>query len=79
MLFVAWWGPWEWPAWPAFAVILAVFGSHGNFAELPYGQRAAFIVLLMFINVAAWAGVAYGISHLARWLWSRSQTGVTTS
>jgi hypothetical protein len=66
MLLVAWFGPWEWPAWPAFAVIQLMFGSHTVFADQPYSVRAAVVVLLIVVNVGVWAGVALGLMALGR-------------
>jgi hypothetical protein len=55
----SWYGPWAWPAWPAFTVIQLVFG-HEGFAELSYNERAATIVMLIVVNVAFWGLVMYG-------------------
>jgi hypothetical protein len=57
MTLLAWYGPWVFPAWPAFTVIDAVFG-HGGFAELPYAQRSAVLIGLIVLNVASWGAVA---------------------
>jgi hypothetical protein len=59
MTLFAWYGPWAWPAWPAFAVIDLVFG-HGGFADLPYATRSAVVVGLIIVNVSVWGVVAYG-------------------
>ena len=45
MTIFAWYGPWEWPAWPAFAVQQLVFGKAGaDYSELPFAGRAATLV-----------------------------------
>ena len=62
MTLLAWYGPWEWPAFPAFTVIKYGFGSQSSFGELPYAQRSAAIVGLIAVNVAAWGGAASLIS-----------------
>lgn len=53
---LAWYAPFLWPAWPAFAAIDLIFGKSG-FADLSYAQRAAAITLLIVINVGFWAVV----------------------
>lgn len=63
---LAWYGPWEWPAWPAFAVIHLVFGTGGWYLELPFAQRAVVIVLLIAINVGAWGAVLWGAAVAVR-------------
>lgn len=63
---LAWYGPWEWPAWPAFSVIEIVYGSHSAFADQPYATRAAAVVALILVNVGAWAALASVAAALAR-------------
>ena len=65
MTLFAWYGPWEWPAWPAFKAIDLVFGKSG-FAELPYAQRAASLVGLIVLNSAFWAAILLGIVEVVR-------------
>ncbi|HUP45893.1 MAG TPA: hypothetical protein VM779_10320 [Thermoanaerobaculia bacterium] len=57
----SWYGPWGWPAWPAFAVLHLVFGTGGGYHELPPAGRGAVIVALLVINVTAWAIACYGL------------------
>jgi hypothetical protein len=52
---LSWYGPWAWPAWPAFAAMDAAFGSRTNFADLSYRTKSIAIVVLIALNVAAWA------------------------
>lgn len=69
MTLFAWFGPWAWPAWPAFAVIDVVFGSNTAFAELSIGVRAATVVMLIVVNVIFWAmagWIAAQSSHALR-------------
>jgi hypothetical protein len=59
MTIFSWFGPWEWPAWPAFTTIHLLFQSRGVvWTELPYGVRAAVLVGLIVINVGFWAAAA---------------------
>ena len=58
MTIFAWYGPWEWPAWPAFAVQQLVFGKAGaDYSELSFAGRAATLVGLIVINVGTWAAL----------------------
>ena len=61
MTIFSWYGPWELPAWPAFAIIRLVFGKGQSWLELPYNTRAAVLVALIAVNVGVWAGVAWGL------------------
>jgi hypothetical protein len=63
---LAWYGPWEWPAWPAFAIIHVLFGTHSNFADLPFATRAAVVIVLIVVNVAAWALAIVATAAVAR-------------
>jgi hypothetical protein len=58
MTVFSWFSPWSWPAWPALGAMAVVFGTHRRFADLPFAVRGGFVVLLIAINVAAWAGAA---------------------
>jgi hypothetical protein len=53
MTLFSWYGPWAWPAWPAFTAVDLLFGQAG-YSELPYAQRAAVLVGLIVLNVASW-------------------------
>ncbi len=70
MTLFSWFAPWSWPAWPALTTMSVVFGTHTSFADLPFATRGAFIVLLIAINIAFWAGVAgvvwWGVSAARR-------------
>ena len=55
MNLLAWYGPWEWPAWPAFTALRLVFGR--GFGALPPAGRAAVIVVLIAFNAAFWATI----------------------
>ena len=66
MTLLAWFGPWTWPGWPAFAVIEVAFGSQAAFADLPPLTRAAMVVVLIVINAGCWAAVAALVMRLAK-------------
>ncbi len=66
MTLLAWYGPWAWPAWPAFTVIDLAFGTNTAFAELPFATRAATITLLIIVNVAFWGVVVWMATRLLR-------------
>lgn len=53
MTLLAWYGPWAWPAWPAFTALDLAFGK-GGFTDLPYAEKGAVVVALIAINVAFW-------------------------
>lgn len=65
MTLFAWYGPWEWPAWPAFTAIGLLFGK-GGYAELPYAQRAAALVGLIVLNAGFWGIIIRLIIELPR-------------
>ncbi len=54
---LAWFGPWLWPAWPAFALLELVFSPGRPFSALSYELRAVVVVVLIFVNVASWGAV----------------------
>jgi hypothetical protein len=65
---LAWYGPWAWPAWPAFSAIDLIF-AHRDFAHLPFGVRSAVVAGLITLNVSVWGGVAWvgvGVAMLGR-------------
>ena len=64
MTILSWYGPWEWPAWPALAVLHLAFGN--GFDDLPYNERATVVVLLIAVNIAAWGCVARGIAAIVK-------------
>jgi hypothetical protein len=66
MTLLSWYGPWAWPAWPAFTALRLVFGSGQSWLELPEPRKAAIVVVLIAINVAFWGGVAYAAMRVAR-------------
>jgi hypothetical protein len=57
MTLFAWYGPWAWPAWPAFTLIDLLFGSNTAFADLPFATRT--ITMLIIVNVAFWGAVVW--------------------
>ena len=63
MTLFAWYGPWAWPAWPAFTAIDLVFGRTG-FADYPFGVRSAIVVFLIVLNVSFWGLLSYGAIRL---------------
>jgi len=65
----AWFSPWSWPAWPAL-VVLDLFSR----VPLTYAERAAMVVALIAINVAAWALAARGV-----WALLARRRGVRTA
>lgn len=64
MTLLAWFGSWAWPGWPAsFAIDLLGFA---DFAEFPRFAKSAVVVLLITINVGAWATVIRAAMLLVR-------------
>ena len=58
MTLFSWFGPWEWPAWPAFTTLDVLFGDRTSWAELPTAARGAVLVALIVVNSGFWGGVA---------------------
>lgn len=63
----AWFAGSAWPAWPAFGAMAVAFGSHHSFADLPYAVRAGATILLIAVNVSAWAIVVRSMA----WAWRK--------
>lgn len=57
MTLLSWYGPWEWPAAPAFAALWLLFRNRTSWLELEYGARGAVLALLIVVNVGFWAVV----------------------
>ena len=66
MTLFAWFGPWAWPAWPAFTAIHLLFGGNAALAGRPFNERATMVVVLIVINVTFWAGAVYALGSLVR-------------
>lgn len=75
MTILSWYGPWSWPAWPALGVMALIFGTHTSFADLPYAVRGAFMVVLIAVNIGAWAAVA----RLLWWLSARIRAAASAA
>ena len=60
MTLFAWFGPWAWPAWPAFEVIHLMFGRAG-FDDLPHTQKALLVVALIVVNSSFWAFLVFAV------------------
>jgi hypothetical protein len=74
MTLFSWWSPWAWPAAPALAMIRILVGTQTSFADLPYTTRATVFVVLIVINVAAWAVAALIASILVQRLTARRRS-----
>ena len=66
MTIFSWYAPWAWPAWPALGAIKILVGTQTDFADLPNMIKGAVDLLLIVINIAAWALAAFGIWFIAR-------------
>ncbi len=51
------------------------FGSHHSFAGLPYSIRAIAAILLIAVNVGAWAIVVRSLG----WLWRQTHLKFTSN
>ena len=61
-------GSWAWPAWPALGTIALLKTS---FADLSYAGKVVLQILLITINVAAWAIAARIVWSIAQRLTAR--------
>jgi hypothetical protein len=59
MTLFAWFGPWEWPAAPAFFILKTFFVT--DYAGYPFMKRALVLLLLIAVNSGVWALVAFGV------------------
>ena len=74
MTVFSWFGPWEWPAWPAFGALFLIFGkTGGTFSELPFAARGAIVVFLIVVNSGSWAVAATGAAKLLSAIIKRSR------
>jgi hypothetical protein len=60
---LAWFGSWEWPAWPAFTV-LHLFFPRGGFGDISFRLRSAVVVALMIVNVSFWGVLAWLLMYM---------------
>ncbi|MDQ6800468.1 MAG: hypothetical protein M3041_06475 [Acidobacteriota bacterium] len=74
MTLFSWWSPWAWPAAPALGMIRILVGTQTSFADLPYATRAMVFVVLIVINVAAWAIAAMIVAILVQRLTARRRS-----
>jgi hypothetical protein len=65
MTLLAWYGPWAWPAWPAFTALRLAFGTGEVYDEMTNAWRAVVVVALIVINIAFWGLLVYGSQRLA--------------
>lgn len=72
MTILSWYGPWAWPAWPAFTVIDLVFGTGSWYQDLSYTARSVVIVVLITLNTSFWAAIAFLLSRMVRRIRGRS-------
>ena len=64
---LAWSGPWEWPAWPAFTVLHLCF-PRGGFGDISFRVRSAIVVVLMIINVSFWGVLAWLLMYASSFI-----------
>jgi hypothetical protein len=72
MTFFSWYSPWAWPAWPALGTMSLLIGTQSDFADLPFAARGAIVVLLIAVNITAWAAAAMLLWWLIRRISARS-------
>jgi hypothetical protein len=64
MTLLAWFGSWAWPGWPASTAIDLL--GFADFAEFPRFAKSGVVILLIIINVGAWAAVIRGAMLFVR-------------
>jgi hypothetical protein len=64
---LAWFGSWEWPAWPAFTV-LHLFFPRGGFGDISFRLRSAVVVVLMIVNVSFWGVLAWLLMYASSFI-----------
>jgi hypothetical protein len=69
MTLLGWYGPWEWPSWPGIVVFDALVKPTDVLSEGAQPLRITVIVLLIAMNVFAWAIafrlIAYTLAHVS--------------
>lgn len=60
MTLLAWFGPLDWPGWPAGVVLDAL----ASFPDMSQRAKASIVVLLIIINVGTWALLVRAAMHL---------------
>ena len=69
MTLLGWYGPWQWPSWPGIVAFDALVKPSDVLSEGAQPLRIAVVVLLIAVNVGAWAAafrlVAYTLAHVS--------------
>jgi|GEM_PF-1197162 len=72
MTLLGWYGPWEWPSWPGIVAFDALVKPTDVLSVGAPPLRAAVVVLLIAVNVAAWAGV-FRLAYTLRDVFDRAR------
>jgi len=67
----SWYVPYAFVSWPATFVVRMLAGRGVLFQDLPNAQRTAMFVVLLIINSAFWAAIAFAIWSIVQRLTAR--------